>query len=235
VTPGGARPHLCPSRSVYRGAGRPISPRRAAASAQISGEPSAAATGSRKHDGLPWRRAFAFPRCLPGAGRGRGCWLRPLALRSSATLGTRPGPKREISVPNRPHRCGGRPQADRCRALDARLQGSREHQPPRLAEAEPGKHVHFGMGQRRTERLADRPSRSATRLRAACTRVPSARVAHAPTAIFPVLSASQAWRNASCQESSRLDQSLWSLTVGAFSLTVALACHGRCGRRFTRR
>jgi hypothetical protein len=46
------------------------------------------------------------------------------------------------------------------------------------------------------------PSSSSTRLRAACTIVPSSREATAPMAMFPVRSASQACRNASCQGSS---------------------------------
>jgi hypothetical protein len=248
VTPGGERHHLCPSRSVYRGAGRPIqsSPaRRFPESRQL--RPQVAESMTDFHGGEPLHFPAVFQ--VLDEVKGAGFAARPEVLRDAGDqarpeagdqraeradlIGAGAGhghlgpgdlaPRQRAEVvaavpegigAGESHH-GDRPQADRCRTLDARLQGSREHQPPRLAEASLASTFTSAWASEEPNTSPAGPSRSATRLRAACTRVPSARVAHAPTAIFPVRSASQAWRNASCQESSRLDQSPSDVTGGS--------------------
>ena len=133
------------------------------------------------------RRAQRFPAAPAIAGTRTGMHRRRPWPQARTPLHRPPGSRRGR---------GGRldPRAQ----LEARLQGRRQHQPTRPTESRPGQDVHFGMGQRRPEHLPGRTSRSATRLRAAWTMVPSGMAAQAPTAMLPERSASHAWRNASC-------------------------------------
>jgi len=82
-----------------------------------------------------------------------------------------------------------------------------QNQVPAAAERQPRQYVHLGVRQGRAEYLPGGPSASVTRLRAERTISPSGVAAQAPTAMFPLRSASHAWRNASCHGLSRPAQS----------------------------
>ena len=81
----------------------------------------------------------------------------------------------------------------------ARLERCGENQVSAGTERQPGQHVRLGVGERRA-RISPRagPPPSFTWLRAEQTISPAGVDTQAPTAMFPVRSASHAWRNASC-------------------------------------
>ena len=152
----------------------------------------------------PWPRSAVPHRCLPGAAPGRSCRLGQLPSEQPSQSGSAPANLTRATGPRRI-------------AAEHWIQGSRVVvRTSRLCwrKLSRARTLTSAWAREEPNTSPGGPCRSATRLRAACTRVPSGSAAHAPTAMLPVRSASQAWRNASCQPASRPAQSVSAVTCG---------------------